>query len=71
MKYDGTITFGNVLTIVLMAVALASGWMSMTAAIAQNTNDLEKHKAVDEVHDEYVKEELKEIKELLKQLAEE
>ncbi len=65
-----TVTYGNILATLVIAGSLASWVNSIASAGDATAADLDKHVAVDEVHDKYVKEELKDIKELLKQLTE-
>lgn len=63
-------TYGNLLTTVALAAACFWFIADVSKATDANAADLEKHVAVDEVHDQYVKDELKDIKKLLEQLAE-
>ena len=69
MKIQGGISIGNIITIVMLGFSLALGWGTMNEKTAQLEQDLE-YKADQKVVDvqfEYIKRDLNEIKQILKE----
>jgi len=68
MKINGGISVGNIITIVMLAVTMAVSWGAMTNNLAQVEEQvsLKADKAVVDLNFEYIKRDLAEIKELVK-----
>jgi len=68
MKINGGISVGNIITIAMLAVTMAVSWGAMTNNLAQVEEQvsLKADKAVVDLNFEYIKRDLAEIKELVK-----
>ena len=68
MKINGGISVGNIITIVMLAVTMAVSWGAMSNNLAQVEEQvsLKADKAVVDLNFEYIKRDLAEIKELVK-----
>ena len=68
MKINGGISMGNIITIVMLAVTMAVSWGAMSNNLAQVEEQvsLKADKAVVDLNFEYIKRDLAEIKELVK-----
>jgi len=69
MKIQGGISIGNIITITMLGFSLALGWGTINEKTAQLEQDLE-YKADQKVVDvqfEYIKRDLNEIKQILKE----
>tara|TARA_Y100001963_G_scaffold130687_1_gene187251 strand:- start:2120 stop:2335 length:216 start_codon:yes stop_codon:yes gene_type:complete len=69
MKIQGGISIGNIITIAMLGFSLALGWGTINEKTAQLEQDLENkadQKVVD-VQFEYIKRDLNEIKQILKE----
>ena len=68
MKINGGISVGNIITIVMLAVTMAVSWGAMSNNLAQVEEQvsLKADKAVVDLNFEYIKRDLSEIKELVK-----
>jgi hypothetical protein len=68
MKINGGISVGNIITIAMLAVTMAVSWGAMSNNLAQVEEQvsLKADKAVVDLNFEYIKRDLAEIKELVK-----
>ena len=68
MKINGGISVGNIITIVMLAVTMAVSWGAMSNNLAQVEEQvsLKADKAVVDLNFEYIKRDLSERKELVK-----
>ena len=68
MKINGGISVGNIITIAMLAVTMAVSWGAMSNNLAQveEQASLKADKAVVDLNFEYIKRDLAEIKELVK-----
>ena len=68
MKINGGISVGNIITIVMLGVSMAVAWGAMNSSIEKIEEQvaLKADRAVVDVNFEYIKRDLAEIKELVK-----
>lgn len=65
-----SMSYGSMLSTIVLLGSLAGVYFTAVQATDAVAADLDKHIAVDEVHDQYVKDKLKNIEKLLEQIAE-
>jgi Pyruvate/2-oxoacid:ferredoxin oxidoreductase gamma subunit len=68
MKINGGISVGNIITIAMLGVSMAVAWGAMNSSIEKIEEQvaLKADRAVVDVNFEYIKRDLEEIKELVK-----